>query len=37
MEQLTIFWIWLIGGLVWLVNSVIQWHSDRQGTPSFPW
>jgi len=31
MKQSTIFWIWLIGGLVWLVNSVIQWHYGSTG------
>jgi hypothetical protein len=31
MKQATIFWIWLIGGLVWLVNSAIQWHLGSNG------
>jgi hypothetical protein len=31
MKQSTIFWIWLIGGLVWVVNSAIQWRVGSTG------
>lgn len=31
MKQSTIYWIWMVGALVWLVNSVIVWHAGRSG------
>jgi len=31
MKQSTVFWIWLVGGLVWLVNSALQLHVGQNG------
>lgn len=31
MQQSTIFWIWLVGGLVWLFNSVLQLRAGQNG------
>ncbi|HVJ06974.1 MAG TPA: hypothetical protein VM554_01185 [Acidisarcina sp.] len=31
MKQSTIYWIWVVGSLVWLGNSAIVWHTGRRG------
>ena len=31
MKPSTIYWIWLVGSLVWLVNTVIAWYAGRSG------
>jgi hypothetical protein len=30
-KQSTVYWIWLVGGLVWLVNSAIQLYVGQKG------
>jgi hypothetical protein len=31
MKQSTIFWIWLVGGVVWLLTSGLWWGAGHKG------